>query len=171
MRHLAIGVCVFTAACSGTTATGPSAVGAPVAALSAASGASAAGVQPHFNLEAILRGDGFGLVSLRQHKDPAQNVLYMDVWVRDLLPNASYDLQRAADSPRDGICTGTNWLTMGQGATPQPILTNDRGTGRAELWRAVPGTAGPSDIHFRVVRTGTSDAVLRSDCYPLLLRD
>ena len=32
-------------------------------------------VQPHFNLEAILRGDGFGLVKLRQQKDPTQDIL------------------------------------------------------------------------------------------------
>ena len=55
--------------------------------------------QPHFNLTAILRGDGFGLVKLRQEKDPTQDILYMDVWVRDLLPNTSYDLQRAVDGP------------------------------------------------------------------------
>ena len=60
---------------------------------------------------------------------------------------------------------------MGQGTTPQPILTDDTGTGRAELWRPVPGTAGASDIHFRVVQTGTSTVALQSDCHPLLLRD
>jgi hypothetical protein len=127
--------------------------------------------QPHFNLEAVLRGDGFGHVELRQQKDPTQNILYMDVWVRDLLPNTSYDLQRAVDSPRDGVCTGTNWLTMGQGTTPQPILTDDRGTGRAALWRAVPATASASDIHFRVIQTGTSNVPLQSGCHQLLLRD
>jgi hypothetical protein len=139
--------------------------------LSSSANASANAAQPHFNLQAILRGDGFGLVNLRQQKDPTQNILYMDVWVRDLLPNTSYDLQRAVDTPRDGVCTGTNWLTMGQGTTPQPILTDDTGTGRAELWRPVPATAAASDIHFRVVQTGTSNVTLQSDCFPLLLRD
>ena len=60
---------------------------------------------------------------------------------------------------------------MGQGTTPQPILTDDRGTGRAELWRPVPATATPSDIHFRVIQTGTSNVALQSDCFPLLVRD
>src|SRR5687767_10523744 len=137
MRHLVIGLCAFTAACSGATPTTPSASLAPIARLSAEdpttasspASSAAAAVQPHFNLEVILRGDGFGLVKLRQEKDPMQDILYMDVWVRDLLPNTSYDLQRAVDSPRDGVCTGTNWLTMGQGTTPQPILTDDTGSG------------------------------------------
>ena len=152
MRHLVIGLCAFTAACSSETPTAPSASFAPIAGLSSSAGdASSTGsspasswataAQPHFNLEAVLRGDGFGLVKLRQQKDPTQDILYMDVWVRDLLPNTSYGLQRAVDSPQDGVCTGTNWLTMGQGATPQPILTDDRGTGRAELWRPAPATA------------------------------
>ena len=182
MRQLVIGLCVFTVACGGATPTAPSASLAPIggAASSAEPSATAAqppftlaanAAQPHFNLEAVLRGDGFGLVKLRQQKDPTQDILYMDVWVRDLLPNTSYGLQRAVDGPRDGVCTGTNWLTMGQGTAPQPILTDDTGTGRAELWRPVPPTVTPSDIHFRVIQTGTSNVVLHSDCFQLLIRD
>jgi hypothetical protein len=182
MRYLTIGVCAFTVACSGATPTAPSAALAPLAQSSASTedasstgsrpaSSAATAAQPHFNLEVILRGDGFGHVKLRQEKDPTQDILYMDVWVRDLLPNTSYGLQRAVDSPRDGVCTGTNWLTMGQGTTPQLILTDDTGTGRAELWRAVPATATPSDIHFRVIQTGTSNIPLHSECYQLLVRD
>ena len=182
MRHLVIGLCAFTVACSGATPTAPSAALTPIARSSSSAedpnstgsspaSSAATAVQPHFNLEVILRGDGFGLVNLRQEKDPTQDILYMDVWVRDLLPNTSYDLQRAVDAPRDGVCTGTNWLTMGQGTTPQPILTDGTGTGRAALWRAVPATAVGSDIHFRVLQTGTSNIPLHSGCYPLLVRD
>ena len=182
MRYLVVGLCAFTVACSGAGPTAPSASLAPTGGLSSSADASANAAQPpfnlvantaqpHFNLEAILRGDGFGLVKLRQQKDPTQDIFYMDVWVRDLLPNTSYGMQRAVDSPRDGVCTGTNWLTMGQGATPQPILTDDTGTGRAELWRPVPATALPSDIHFRVIQTGTRNIALHSDCYQLLVRD
>ena len=182
MRYLVVGLCVFTVACSGATPTAPSATLAPTGEVASAAEPSANvaqpplslaanAAQPHFNLEAILRGDGFGLVKLRQQKDPTQDVLYMDVWVRDLLPNTSYDLQRAVDVPRDGVCTGTNWLTMGQGTTPQPILTDGTGTGRAELWRPVPPTVTPSDIHFRVIQTGTSNVALHSDCFQLLIRD
>ena len=166
MRQLIIGLCAFTVACSGGAPTGPGASLAPTGQLS-----SSADAQPRFNLEVILRGNGFGLVKLRQQKDPAQDIFYMDVWVRDLLPNTSYGLQRAVDSPRDGVCTGTNWLTMGQGPTPQAIVTDDTGTGRAELWRSVPATALPSDIHFRVIHTGTGTVALHSDCYQLLVRD
>jgi hypothetical protein len=173
MRYLAIGLCVFMIACSAAAPTAPSFDAAPGSALSASAGAtaSAASPVPHFNLDAILRGEGFGLLKLRQEKDPTQDILFMDVWVRDLLPNTSYDLQRAVDVPQDGICTGTNWLTMGQGAAPQPVLTDDQGIGRAELWRVVPPTASASDIHFRVVPTGTSTAVLHSECFRLLRRD
>jgi hypothetical protein len=171
MRHLVIGLCAFTVACSGATPTAPSGSLAPLGGLSSSADASPNAEQPRFNLEAVLRGDGFGLVKLRQHKDPTQDILYMDVWVRDLLPNTSYGLQRAVDSPQDGVCTGTNWLTMGQGTTPQPILTDDTGTGRAALWRPLPATVMPSDIHFRVIQTGTSNVALQSACYQLLLRD
>jgi hypothetical protein len=163
---VAIGASISASACSKQN-DGPTSPSASLGSQDAGSTAA----QPHFNLEAVLRGDGFGLVKLRQQKDPTQNIFYMDVWVRNLLPNTSYDLQRAVDSPRDGVCTGTNWLTMGQGATPQPILTDDTGTGRAELWRPVPATATPSDIHFRVIQTGTSNVALHSDCFQLLLRD
>jgi len=177
MRHLASGVCAFTVACSAATPTAPDGSLSPIAQVSSspedasrtALAASTAG--PHFNLTAVLRGDGFGLVKLRQEKDPTQDVLYMDVWVRDLLPNTSYGLQRAVDVPRDGVCTGTNWLTMGQGTTPEAILTDETGTGRAELWRSVPATVTPSDIHFRVIQTGTSTVPLQSDCFQLLIRN
>lgn len=171
MRHLIIGLCAFTVACSGATPTAPGASLAPLGSLSSSADASATSVPPRFNLQAILRGDGFGLVELRQEKDPTQNILYLDVWVRDLLPNTSYGLQRAVDVPQDGVCTGTNWITLGQGVTPQPFLTDETGTGRAELWRAVPLTVTPGDIHFRVIQTVTSTVVLQSDCFKLFPRD
>ena len=71
----------------------------------------------------------------------------------------------------DGVCAGTNWLTMGQGTTPQPILTDNTGTGRAALWRDRDRDSDASDIYFRVIQTGTSNVALQSDCHPLLLRD
>src|SRR5262245_22165535 len=49
---------------------------------------------PRFNLEIVLRGDGFGLVRFRQPNDDVR-VVDLDVWVRDLAPNTSYLLQRA----------------------------------------------------------------------------
>ena len=123
---------------------------------------------PHFNLEAILRPDdggaGFGHVKFRQPKDD-ERIVNLDVWVRDLEPNTSYQLQRATDANVNDDCTGTNWLTLGRGATPVAIHTDDSGTGRAELFRdlsAVPvGTT--FDIHFRVIRADTKAVVLNSD--------
>jgi len=161
-------------ACSGGAAPTIPSTSVPVAGLQPnASRAVKDAAEPPFNLEAILRGDGFGHVEFRQEKNPDANIVNLDVWVRDLAPNTSYSLQRAVDTVLDGTCTGTNWLTLGRGPTPQPILTDDGGTGRADLWRDLsafaPGTA--FDIYFRVLETGTANVVLQSDCYRFVVRD
>src|SRR5213594_1125958 len=65
---------------------------------------------PNFNLQVILRpvdgatDSGFGLVKFRQPKD-AEKIVYLDLWVRDLAPNHSYSLQRAADTNVNDDCT------------------------------------------------------------------
>jgi hypothetical protein len=92
-----IGASISASACSQQNdgPTSPSAVpGSQDATSTGSSPASSvpSAVPPRFNLQAILRGDGFGLVELRQEKDPTQNILYLDVWFRDLLPNTSYGL-------------------------------------------------------------------------------
>ena len=112
-----------------------------------------------------MRGDaGFGLVKFRQPNDSAF-VVYLDVWVRDLSPNTAYRLQRAVDTTLDGVCTSTDWLTLGAGLTPQTIQTDDRGTGRAALFRAVPPLPGSRfDIHFGVI-DAAGLPVLQSGCY------
>ena len=127
---------------------------------------------PNFNLQVVLRAvaggpdNGFGLVAFRQPKD-ANKIVMLDTWMRDLAPNHSYYLQRATDSNVNDACTGTNWLTLGQGLVPEAITTDETGTGRADLFRdlaAIPlGTQ--FDIHFRVIDTGTSAVVLESSCY------
>jgi hypothetical protein len=124
------------------------------------------------NLQVILRPvagapeSGFGLVKFRQPKD-ADKIVNLDTWVRDLAPNHSYFLQRATDVNINDDCTGTNWLTLGQGLVPQAIMTDETGTGRADLFRnlaAIPlGTE--FDIHFRVIDSATSLVVLDSTCY------
>jgi len=127
---------------------------------------------PNFNLQVILRpvggatDGGFGLVKFRQPKD-AEQIVYLDVWVRDLAPNHSYSLQRAVDPNVNGDCTGTNWLTLGQGLVPRAITTDETGTGRAELFRnlvSIP-LGMQFDIHFRVIDSATSAVVLESTCY------
>ena len=121
---------------------------------------------PIFNLEVILRGDGFGLVKFRQPNDDAA-IIYLDTWVRDLAPNSEYLLQRAVDPIIDDDCTSAGWLTLGKGLEPQSIATDAKGTGREELFRDlaafVPGTE--FDIHFRVVNALTLAVVLQSECY------
>ena len=121
---------------------------------------------PDFNLQVVLRGQGFGLVKFRQPNDD-QKIVYLDTWVRDLAPNTEYLLQRAVDLTVDDDCTSTAWLTLGRGLQAQSILTDAVGTGRAELFRDLAAfTAGSQfDIHFRVIDAGTQAVVLESECY------
>jgi len=121
---------------------------------------------PNFNLEVVLRGDGFGLVKFRQPNDDAL-IINLDTRVRGLEPNTAYVLQRAADTNLDGICSSTSWLTLGKGLVPQTITTDDRGTGQESLFRNVAalGVGATFDITFRVVNVATSAVVLTSDCY------
>jgi hypothetical protein len=167
-------VSVFALACGGRSANPAAPTVGPdrASAVSAGSSQSPTAEEPPFNLEAILRGDGFGLVKFRQEQDATRNIVTLDVWVRDLLANTSYSLQRAVDTTLDGACTGTNWLTLGEGPTPHPIVTDDSGTARAALWRdlsaVAPGTT--FDIHFRVIENGTGHVALQSDCYRFVVR-
>jgi hypothetical protein len=120
---------------------------------------------PYFNLEVVLRGEGFGLIKFRQPNDDAF-IVYLDVWVRDLAPNTSYLLQRAVDTNVDDNCTSTAWLTLGRGLQPQSITTDATGTGREKLFRILPPSPGSEfDIHFRVIEEATSAVVLTSKCY------
>ena len=127
---------------------------------------------PNFNLEVILRpvaggpDNGFGLVKFRQPKD-AYTIVYLDVWVRDLAPEHGYYLQRATDSNVNDDCTGANWLKLGQGPVPERIVTDETGTGRADLFRTLPASqlGTQFDIHFRVIDAVTSAVVLESACY------
>ncbi|MEO8350012.1 MAG: hypothetical protein ABI610_13980 [Acidobacteriota bacterium] len=121
---------------------------------------------PHFNLQVILRGEGFGLVRFRQPNDDAF-IVHLDTWVRDLAPNTSYLLQRAVDVSVDDNCTGTAWLTLGRGLAPQSITTDATGKGREELFRSVAAfpVGSEFDIHFRVIEQVSGAIVLTSSCY------
>ena len=121
---------------------------------------------PNFNLEVVLRGQGFGLVKFRQPND-GEAIIYLDTWVRDLAPNTDYVLQRAVDTEVDGNCVSTSWLTLGKGLAPQAITTDDRGVGRGALFRSVAAfpVGSQFDIHFRVIDQATSAVVLESGCY------
>ena len=119
---------------------------------------------PAFNLQAVLRGQGFGLVKFRQPNDD-QKIVYLDTWVRDLAPNTQYLLQRAVDLTVDDDCTSTAWLTLGRGLQAQSILTDAVGTGRGGSCSVISPqfTAGSQfDIHFRVMDAGTQAVVLES---------
>jgi hypothetical protein len=129
--------------------------------------------EPNYNLNIVLRGDGFGHVKFRRPGTNGTHIVYLTVRVRDLEPNTSYQLQRATDMTLDGICTGTNWLTLGRGKVAQSIVTDRRGNGTAHLFRDLsafpPGST--FDIHFRVIRQNNNAAVvLTSDCYRYTVR-
>jgi hypothetical protein len=64
-------------------------------------------------------------------------------------------------------CTGTNWLTLGRGLDPQAIMTDEKGTGRADLFRDLSSIllGTEFDIQFRVIDAMTSTVVLESGCY------
>src|SRR5690348_18372918 len=71
---------------------------------------------PNFNLEVILRGDGFGLVKFRQPNDNAL-IIDLDTKVRDLEPNTAYVLQRvrqenptASAGPLDCQRSARGWV-------------------------------------------------------------
>lgn len=160
---LASAATLLAAAC----ASEPSATNGPTAAPASSLSTDPWGPEtPSFNLEIILRGQGFGLVKFRQPND-GDLIIYLDTWVRNLAANTSYLLQRATDAVIDDVCTGTNWLTLGQGSTPQAITTDDQGTGRAALFRNVAAFPPGSefDIHFRVIEAVSGAVVLQSECY------
>ncbi|MFL5561718.1 MAG: hypothetical protein ACJ79K_09615 [Gemmatimonadaceae bacterium] len=131
-------------------------------------------LNPNFNLEVILRavgdGNGFGHVKFRQANDDITRV-DLGVWVRDLTPDTDYKLQRAVDTVVDDNCTGSLWVTLGEGSVPQDIITDGRGTATQDLFRVLPTTAvgAAFDIQFRVVTT-TGTPVLVSDCYQYYVR-
>ena len=130
------------------------------------------GDTPNYNLEVILRGDGFGHVKFRQPGDDDAHTVFLGVWVRDLEANTSYLLERAVDRTLDGNCTSTSWLTLGKGTVPQSIVTDEHGTGTADLFRTLPAaTVGLTfDIHFHVIRQDTKAVVLTSECYQYTVR-
>ena len=170
MRHVAIiPLALSLATLAACTTDAPSTVTAPAVQSSSPQASASWGPEtPPFNLEAVLRGDGagFGLVKFRQ-PNHGEAIIYLDTWVRDLEPNTSYVLQRAVDTNLDGTCTGTSWLTLGKGLTPQTLTTDDRGTAREELWRSVAAlpVGAAFDIDFRIVNVATRAVVLTSKCY------
>lgn len=59
-----------------------------------------------------------------------------------------------------------------RGLNPQPILTDDKGTGKELLFRDISALASGSrfDIHFQVIDAVSLVVVLKSDCYEYVVR-
>jgi|SRR5688572_467748 hypothetical protein len=127
----------------------------------------------NYNLDVVLLGSGksFGYIKFRQHKNETQ-MIYLDTWVLGLEANGRYQLQRAVDTVLDGNCTSVSWLTLGKGLVPESIVTNNWGSGVAELFRSVAAIPIGStfDIHFRIVKENTEEVVLSSNCYEYTVR-
>jgi hypothetical protein len=130
------------------------------------------------NFNAVLRPaaggpeDGSGTVKFRQPRDE-NKIAYLEVGLRGLLPHNAYYFERAVDMEvNDDCAAATNWLRLGAGIVPSAIATDNKGKGRALLFRdlaAVPeGTQ--FDIHFRVIDAITGATVLVSDCYQYTVR-
>lgn len=130
---------------------------------------------PNYNVNVLLlptqKAGGIGFIKFRQYEDGAQ-FINLDTWVHGLEPNTNYLLQRAVDTVLDGDCTSSVWLTLGKGLDPQPITTNGKGFGSAQLFRSVAAIPVGStfDIHFQIIKESTSEVVLSSDCYEYTVR-
>lgn len=129
---------------------------------------------PNYNLNVFLQGESkwsFGFLRFRQYENETQ-MIHLDTWVHHLEPNTSYQLQRAVDTTIDGNCTSTGWLTLGEGLVAKSIVTDSKGSGSAELFRSVAAIPVGStfDIHFQIVKEGTTEVVLTSDCYEYTVR-
>src|SRR5262245_15746130 len=111
---------------SGCTNDEATPLGPAVPAESAPAHASWGPETPNFNLEIVLRGEGFGLVKFRQPNDD-QKIVYLDTWVRGLAPNTEYQLQRADDLTVDDDCTSKAWLTLGRGVQAQRVRPDSGG--------------------------------------------
>ena len=125
---------------------------------------------PFYDLNVLLfstpNSSEIGFIQFRQNEDEPK-VIHLDTRVYGLEPNTNYLLQRAVDTVLDGNCTSSMWLTLGAGLSALPIVTNDKGSGEAALFRSVAAFASGTtfDIHFQILKESTLEVVLTSDCY------
>ncbi|HEX5023969.1 MAG TPA: hypothetical protein VFV68_01800 [Agriterribacter sp.] len=133
-------------------------------------------LNPLYDLDVPLRGEGketgAGFIKFRQNADTAR-VVTLDTWVKHLLPNHSYLLQRAVNPVADPTgCSSTAWLTLGEGLVPKSILTDAHGDGEANLWRDISGIPRGTAFHirFQIIDAGTMELVLSSDCFDYTVR-
>lgn len=128
-------------------------------------------LSPNRSQQIMLHGSGWGRAQFRQPEDGTARIIFV-TWLRDLRPFTTYLLQQALDPVVDGVCTGgttdpAEWVTVGAGTKPFTIMTDERGSFHAPLYRDLPrrlvGTA--FDIHLRIVEKATGAVVQESDCF------
>lgn len=127
-----------------------------------------------YNLNVILQGpnNALGFIKFRQNPDTSR-IINLHTWVFNLKPYHTYLLQRAVNVITNPThCSSTAWLTLGKGLTPQAIHTDKWGFGSESLWRDVSSVARGTEfyIHFQVIDSLTSEAVLSSDCHTYMVR-
>ncbi|MEO6315174.1 MAG: hypothetical protein ABIU63_08010 [Chitinophagaceae bacterium] len=132
-------------------------------------------LNPLYDLDVQLRSNGKntgGFIEFRQNPDTAR-VITLNTWVKNLLPNHSYLLQRAVNPIADVTgCSSNAWLTLGEGLQPKSIVTNAHGDGNVKLWRDITGIARGTAFHirFQILDEATLAPVLTSDCFDYTVR-
>ena len=123
-------------------------------------------------LHSVTANGGAGFIRYRQDPDTAR-IITLDTWVRGLMPNHTYLLQRAVNPMGDeAACSSNTWLTLGEGLRPMSILTDSNGDGNVNLWRDITGIPRGTAFHirFQILNEGTLSPVLASDCFDYTVR-
>jgi hypothetical protein len=107
-----------------------------------------------------VAGQGVGLVIVSPTSAGQGNFdARVKVSIHDAAPNTTFTVTRAVDSPADGVCTNTEFVTV---AT---LTTSAGGAGAVEFERS----GGPTisfDLFLRVI--GDDGSVLESECMVII---
>jgi hypothetical protein len=106
-----------------------------------------------------VSGQGTGLVIISPTSSPLDIfVAQVKVAIQDAAPNTTFTITRAVDVPADGVCTSTNFGTVGT------LTTSAGGAGAVEFLRNGPFL--DFDLFLRVI--GSDGTVLESACMVII---
>jgi hypothetical protein len=136
-----------------------------VAACAAMAPAPAALAGPTGAMSALtaVTGQGTGLVIVSPTSEGKGDFdAQVKVNIHDAAPNITFTVTRAVDIPADGVCTGTDFVTV---AT---LTTSAGGAGAVEFERGgrFGGQTVAFDLFLRVI--GSDGTVLQSGCMTIL---